>query len=377
MRFETMRKTVTALLVLIVIAVGASVPSAFGDDTPRSIILFIGDGMGVAHVTAARIIRGSLHLDRFRTSGFVTTHAENRLITDSAASSTAMATGYKTYNGAISVSSQYEPLKTVLEYAEESGKSTGLVATCSITHATPAAYAAHVVNRQMQNEIAAQMAASGVDVLIGGGWTYFIPQDDMSSRRRDDRNLLEELRARMDVALSIEELRSFGNVERFAAFLAPSHPPEVGERKYTLAELTEKAVEALSRNENGFFLMVEGSQIDWAGHDNEGDVIIAEVIDFDEAVGAGLDFAQRDGGTLVIVTADHETGGFAVLAGSITDSTVTATGFTCGDHTAEMVPVFAYGPGASAFGGIIDNTDIGRVMIDFVRSISSHEEHVE
>ncbi len=364
-------------MIAFVTVAAAFTPSAGEDDTPRSIILFIGDGMGVAHVTAARITRGSLHLDRFRTAGIVTTHAENRLITDSAAGATAMATGYKTCNGAISVSSRHEPLKTVLEYAEEAGKSTGLVATCSITDATPAVFAAHVMDRHMQNDIAAQMAASGVDVLIGGGLAYFVPRDDALSRRVDERNLLEELRAHMDVVLSIGELRALGNVERFAAFLAPSDPPGAGEREYTLAELTEKAIEALSHNEEGFFLMVEGSQIDWAAHDREGDGVITETIDFDRAVGVGMDFAERDGGTLVIVTADHETGGFAVHDGSIADSTVTQTGFTCGNHTAEMVPIFVYGPGAAAFGGIIDNTDIGRVMIDLVRSSSPHEEHME
>jgi alkaline phosphatase len=226
--------------------------------SPVNIILFVGDGMGIAHVTAAKITRGSLHIERLRTGGFVMTNAEDELVTDSAASGTAMATGHKTYNGAISVSSSGEPLKTVLEYAEESGRSTGLVVTCSITHATPAVFAAHV-------------------------------------------------------------------------------------------------------------LMVEGSQIDWAGHERDSGGIIAEMADFDEAIGVGMDFAERDGGTLVIVTSDHETGGFAVHAGSVADSTVAESGFTCGGHTAEMVPLFAFGPGSEVFGGILDNTDIGRIMIEFMR----------
>lgn len=356
-----------ALIIFIAVTAAAKLSCARVYETPRNIILFIGDGMGIAHVTAAKITKGSLNLERLRTGGFVMTNAENRLVTDSAAGGTAIATGHKTYNGAISVSSRGEPLKTVLEYAEEAGRATGLVVTCSITHATPAVFAAHVVNRNMENDIAAQLAASGVDVMIGGGWSHFIPQKEKGSRRKDDRNLLEEMRKGLDVALSVEEFRTLGDVERFAAFFTPRHPPAVGKRDIPLAELAATAIRALSRDEDGFFLMVEGSQIDWSGHDNDPDGIIAEMIDFDDAVGAGIDFAERDGGTLVIVTADHETGGFAVHAGSIADSTVTGSKFTTDGHTAEMVPLFAYGPGAALFGGILDNTDIGRIMIEFMR----------
>ena len=363
------RKHGTLALMLCVAVAVAARPSWAGEDgAPRNIIVFIGDGMGVAHVTAAKIARGSLHLERLRTGGFVTTHAGNRLVTDSAAGGTALATGHKTCNGAISVSPSGERLKTVLEYAEEAGRSTGLVVTCSITHATPAVFATHVFNRDMENEIAVQMAASGVDVLIGGGWAYFIPQREKGSRRRDGRNLLDEMRQGMNVALSVEEFRNLGDVERFAALFAPLHPPAVDQRSVSLAELTTTAIRALAKDEDGFFLMVEGSQIDWAGHDRDTDGIIAEMIDFDDAVGAGMDYAEGEGGTLVIVTADHETGGFAIHAGSIQDSTVTRSAFTTDGHTAEMVPLLAHGPGAAAFGGIMDNTDVGRIMIEFIRS---------
>jgi alkaline phosphatase len=356
-----------SIVVLIASCAGMPPSGACGGETPHNIILFIGDGMGVAHVTAAKIAGRSLHLERLRTAGFVTTFAENDLITDSAASGTAMATGFKSYNGAISVSFRQDTLKTVLEYAEEAGMSTGLVVTCSITHATPAVFASHVASRNSHNEIAAQMTASGVDVMIGGGWSYFVPKAMQGSRRTDDRNLLDELRTRMDVVLSIEEFRALGEIERLAAFFAPRHLPKVDGRGIPLAELTVKAIDALAHERNGFFLMVEGSQIDWAGHDNDSRGIIAEMIDFDDAVGIGMDFAGRHGETLVIVTSDHETGGYAVLDGSVTDATVTSHGFASSDHTAEMVPIFAHGPGAGTFGGIIDNSDIGRALIEFVR----------
>ncbi|UCF05149.1 MAG: alkaline phosphatase [bacterium] len=334
---------------------------------PRNIILFIGDGMGVAHITAAKIVSGTLNLERFTVVGLLTTHAHDDLITDSAASSTAMATGVKTYNGAISVSPDGKPLKTVLEYAEELGMSTGLVVTCSVTHATPAAFAAHIDNRQKENEIAEQIVASGVDVLFGGGWAHFVPQGTTGSRRRDDTDLLTRLAAEMKIARSPEEFRDLGDVPRAAALLARRHPPVAAKREISLAELTEKAIRILSKNENGFFLLVEGSQIDWVGHDHDSDEIIAEMIDFDGAIEKGLDFAENDGTTLVIVTSDHETGGYAVHGGSMSNGEVTVNGFTTGGHTAAMVPVFAYGPGAGTFGGIHDNTYIGATMIACIR----------
>ena len=335
-------------------------------ETPANIVLLIGDGMGVGQVTAAKIEYGSLHMERLPVGGLLTTFASNRLVTDSAASGTALATGHKTYNGAISVSPDREPLKTVLEYAEERGLATGLVATCSITHATPAAFAAHVDNRQKDGEIARQMAASGVDVLFGGGWSFFLPDTEPGGARTDGLNLLDELRERMPVALSVAEFRNLPDTDAAAAFFAPDHPPSVTSREPPLAELTGRAIEILSRDEDGFFVMIEGSQIDWAGHENDHDWLMDEMTDFDEAVGVVMDFAEADGRTLVIVTADHETGAYSVLDGSLERHRVTRPDFGSGDHSAAMVPVLAYGPGSAAFGGMQDNTDLGRTLIEYV-----------
>ena len=148
---------------------------AAGNDYPENIILFIGDGMGVAHITAGKIARGNINLERFSVVGLVTTHSANQLITESAAAATALATGYKTNNRAISVSVNREPLKTLFEYAKEQGKSVGVVVTSSVTHATPAAFMAHADDRSQQADIAEQIAYSTMDVLIGGGWSYFVP----------------------------------------------------------------------------------------------------------------------------------------------------------------------------------------------------------
>jgi alkaline phosphatase len=344
----------------------ADSPSARPDASPTNVILLIGDGMGVSHVTAARIELGPLNMERLPVGGLLMTFAENRLVTDSAASGTAFATGHKTKNGAISVAIDGTSLKTVLEHAEERGMATGLVATCSITHATPAVFASHVDSRDNYLEIAHQMSSSGVDVMFGGGWSHFLPDTEQGGARKDGINLLDRLRERMPVALSIDEFRALPETDAAAAFFAPEHPTTADEREPGLAELTDRAIDILSRDDDGFFLMVEGSQIDWAGHENHHEWLIGEMADFDEAVGAAMDFAERDGATLVVVTADHETGAYAVLDGSLEKASVTRPAFGSDNHSASMVPLMAYGPGSESLGGIADNTDLGRALIGFV-----------
>jgi alkaline phosphatase len=334
-----------------------------GDDYPDNIIVFIGDGMGVAHITAAKITAGTLNLERFPFSGLVTTHSANRLVTESAASTTALATGKKTNNRAVSVLPDGTPVKTLFEYARDLGKSTGVVVTSSVTHATPAVFLAHVDNRRKQTDIAEQIVNSGIDVLIGGGWAYFVPASRQGSRRKDDKNLLAALESRMPVVLSDDNISSHGDGKKLAALLAPERLPRAADRDYSLARL---AIQMLSKNPNGFVLMVEGSQIDWAGHDSDAPDIISEMLDFDSAIGAALDFAQPKGRTLVVVTADHETGGLAIHDGSIQNRQVSATAFTTRGHTASMVPIFAYGPSSAAFSGIMDNARVGQILIDLI-----------
>ncbi len=325
-------------------------------ETPKNIVLFIGDGMGTAQITAGKVAKGSLEMERCPVTGLMTTWSADHLTTDSAAAATAMATGVKTKNGMISIDPGSQRLKTILELAEEKKKSTGLVCTCAITHATPAGFAAHVPSRKQSGEIARQLAAGDVDVLFGGGLDHFSPE------------ALAELKSKMEVATDPEGFRALGTPEQAAALLYPEHPPLAPERAISLAELTAKALDILSQDRDGFFLMVEGSQIDWMGHQNKGPELIAEVADFDDAVGAGLDFAEADGRTLVIVTADHETGGFSVIDGSVADRTVSNTGFVHKQHTAAMVPVFSFGPGSTRFTGIFDNTDIAKQITDLLKT---------
>ncbi len=325
---------------------------------PKNIILLIGDGMGLSQVTAAKVTKGTLEMERFPIIGLVTTWSANELVTDSAAAATALATGRKTNNGMISVDPNGVSLRTAAEAAEENGKSTGLVCACALTHATPAGFAAHVFKRSQYEEIAFWLALSDLDVLFGGGYDHFNSTNYPS---------LSLLQSKMTVATNTAAFRELGTPAKAAALLYPVHPPLAAEREVPLKELTQKALEILSQNEDGFFLMVEGSQIDWMGHQNNAGGLVSEVADFDEAVGAALDFAEIDEDTLVIVTADHETGGYAIIDGSLAAQAVSKAGFVHKKHTGTMVPLFAYGPGSERFQGVMDNTDIAKHFFSFIQ----------
>ncbi len=333
--------------------------------TPKNIILFIGDGMGLAQISALKTVTGQPNFDRFKTIGLLTTHSADEYVTDSAAGATALSTGYKTNNQFIAVSPENKPLKTVLEYAREKGKATGLIATSGINHATPASFVAHIDDRNNYDEIAVQMASSRVDVLIGGQLGTFLPQSHDSSLRKDDLDLLAQLQRKMTLVNTESEFRNIKESKTLLYLYSNNHPKRVEFRPLSLKEMTNKAIEILSKNENGFFLMVEGSQIDWGGHDNDTDYVISEITEFDEAIGSGLDFAVKNKETLVLVTADHETGGFSILDGSVMNKTISNTAFITTHHTGIMVPVFSFGPQSEIFGGINDNTFIGKKIIEF------------
>ena len=364
------RSWIAALVVLIyLVAISTSVAGApSAPVAPKNIILFIGDGMGVAHITAAKTINSKLHLEQFRTTGLLTTHSHNAYITESASAATALATGVKTSNYSISMSPDGTPLKTIVEIAQEHGKSTGLVTTSRITHATPACFAAHVEHRDNEDTIAEHLADSSVDVLFGGGLAFFLPASNPKSKRSDNKDLIASLKKTHRIVTRPKQFRRLGTAKRVVGLLSRDHLPPAEKRAVTLAEMTQMAIKILSKNSNGFFLMVEGAQIDWGGHRRNSDMIVRETIDFDLAIGAGLAFAKVDQSTLVIVTADHESGGYALLGGSIAQKKITKTSFATRHHTAEMVPVFAFGPGGSVFGGIHDNTFVGKKMIEFVRT---------
>jgi len=322
---------------------------------PKNIILFIGDGMGVAQVFSGMTVNGSLNMEQMPFIGFSKTQSADNYVTDSAAGGTAISAGKRTYNGAIGVDVNGEKLTTILEYSERNGKATGLVSTSAITHATPASFIAHQPKRSMYEEIAGDFMNTEIDVFIGGGADFF-------TKRVDGRNLVLELNEKgYRVGYNIDEIAEVNN-GKLAVLTAVGHNAGYRDRGEMLTKSTSKAIEVLNNADSkGFFLMVEGSQIDWGGHQNDASYVTGEVLDMDKALAEALKFAIEDKRTLVLVTADHETGGMTVNDGDPAKGSV-KTGFTTGNHTAVMVPVFAFGAGAEEFIGVYDNTEIFEKM---------------
>lgn len=327
------------------------------ENHPKNVILMIGDGMGLPDVYAAMSVSESpLNIERCNVTGLQKTFSYDNYITDSGAAGTALATGTKTNNGSIGVDHEGKPVKSILKYAEENGLATGVVSTSALTHATPASFIANQSSRGSYEEIARDFLKTDVDVIIGGGYDHF-------GKRADKINLLDSLRSRgYEVDSSLEQVNA-STASKLAGFTAAVHNPyRLKGRGDMLPVSTGKAIEILNKNKSGFFLMVEGSQIDWAGHANAADTLIDETLDFDKAVGVALDFAAKEGNTLVVVTADHETGGVTITEGDKNAKTVKLS-FSTKDHTAVMVPVYAYGPGAEKFAGFNDNTDIFKKIL--------------
>lgn len=334
---------------------------------PRNIILVIGDGMGLSQISAAKIKKGHLNLEEFLHIGLVSTHSANALVTDSAAAATAMASGVKTVNKRIGMNAEQRPLPSVLFVAKKAGWKTGVIATSRITHATPAAFVSHVPHRSQETEIARQITENTPDILFGGGLGMFLPEHLSGSERDDELNLLSTLSKSHHV---VTQTRDFFLLKDMPAvsLLSNSHMKSADKREVSLSDMSSKALSLLSDSEKQFFLMIEGSQIDWRGHDNDGNGIIAETLDLDETIKTVLAFAKQRGDTLVVVTADHETGGFSIEDGPLPGQPGELdTDFTTTHHTATLVPIFAFGPGSDAFQGFIDNTDIGKTFIRYVQ----------
>lgn len=323
----------------------------FKSRKPKNVILMIGDGMGLNHVYAGMTANGGrLNLNNFYVTGFSCTYSANNYITDSGAGGSAIATGQKSKNSRIGMNANDQPAKTILEYAEEKGLATGLVSTSTITHATPASFIAHQKSRNSYEDIAADFLKTDIDVFIGGGYNHFAQREDGADLTKK----LEENNYQF-----VRDLESVKNARsgKLAALLAPKDMPRVSGRGDMLPVATENAIRLLSQNKKGFFIMIEGSQIDWGAHANNMQFTMEEMLDFDQAIGEALEFASKDGNTLVVVTADHETGGLSLTGGNIKENYIKGT-FSSKGHTAAMVPVFAFGPGAEKFAGIMENTEL-------------------
>ena len=318
----------------------------------RNVILMIGDGMGPQQLglllSYAHLAPGSQvpdhtpameHMAQQSDLAVVRTEPHGAIVVDSAAAATQLATGQMAGSEMIGINYLGDRAPTVLEIAKQQGKSTGLVSDTRITHATPAAFAAHQRHRSMENEIAVDLLENNVDVLLSGGLRHWLPkainnkesaaylaalqmnggQFDISSKREDNRNLLLEARQNYQLVFDRRALANvkqgkvlglFANSEMYDALLERQKIGDADHTQPSLVEMSTKALELLDQNPQGFFLMIEGDQIDWAGHNNDTGTMLHELLRFDNAIRAVLDWAKDRDDTLILVTADHETGGF-------------------------------------------------------------------
>lgn len=323
---------------------------AFPQQKVKNVILLIGDGMGLAQSYAAYMANGdSLAMFSMPYTGISITTCADRKVTDSGAGGTAIATGHKANYKAIGLDKNGFSHPSLLKIAKQYGKSTAIVCSCDLAHATPASFVANVKDRKLQDEIALCYLEGYCDIAFGGGSKRFLP-----SGRKDKKNLADSLRVRgFDVVFSQEELNNSSN-NKIIGLFAEEHLAKAGKRGGIMQSNMAKALELLGRNEKGFFMMLEGSKIDMEAHENKYQQMIDEVIDFDRCVAMALDFAKRNGNTLVIVTADHETGGLTLPA----EAEKTKAVWTSLNHTGVPVPIYSFGTGAENFTGVMQNTDI-------------------
>ena len=349
----------------------------------KMVILLIGDGMSASQITSYRLLKegpnGRIAVDNFPISGIVLTHSADAIITDSASSATAYSTGSKTKNGFLGVDQEGRILENLTEKLDNFGFVSALISTSEVTHATPAAFSSHVDSRRNTDEISSQMLESKVATILGGGRKFFLSAEN-GGKRKDKRDLLEEAKKSHKILMHKHELDITGITpsDRILGLFADEHlrdekNPDNHSSEPTLTEMLrfslERAEAAIDNQCRGSFIMVEGSQVDWAGHANNIDYLERELKEFDEATRYALEYAKKNPDTLVVVTADHETGGLLIepialsyyTGNNIKFSFNTAIGG--GSHTGVPVPVYAYGPGSLNFSGTLDNTDVYRAIL--------------
>ncbi|MDQ0272720.1 alkaline phosphatase [Cytobacillus purgationiresistens] len=429
---KSIKKKLLSFALVSTIAIGGisssfSVPEAEAKSNnnkgkAKNVIFMVPDGYSASYATNYRWYKGEETVLDSMLVGMQRTYSANSKVTDSAAAGTALATGVKTNNGMISTSPDGKELKTILEAAEKKGKSSGLVATSTITHATPAVFASHVASRADESEIAPQLIDNDVDVILGGGKKYF-PNSLLKEAKKDGYKLVSNKNELKNVNKKTDKL--------IGLFAEDGMAPELDRdttKQPSLAEMTGSALDVLKKDKDGFFLMVEGSQIDWAGHDNDAAWAMKDSEAFEKAVAKVMEFAKKDGNTLVVVTGDHDTGGMSVGGYGKGDAdvellrNVTATGdfmenklnadrsnvkeivkqYTTLDltdaeaekiisaktpsmainqvvseraiigwsstgHTGTDVPLYAYGPGSELFSGLHENTDLPVLMAEAMK----------
>lgn len=318
----------------------------------KNVILMIGDGMSLMHVyTAWAANRGKLWLENAQATGLSKTWAVKKLVTDSGSGGTSLATGVKTVYHAVGVDPEGKPLTSLVDVAKELGKDAGMAVTCRLWDATPCDFCCHNIDRDKEEELVGDYPTSGVDFVFGGGAQKF-------TNRKDGRDIFKELQKKgYHVSRTLDDFFAYDKNSRIFAVPYDKDTPLPNERGDLLARASMKGISLMNQNKNGFFMMIEGSQLDDYGHFNQLDLLMKETLDFDQTVGEVMKWAAKDGETLVVVTADHETGGLTLVNGNKEEGRVECC-FSSKDHTGAMVPVYAFGPGAENFTGIFENTDV-------------------
>ena len=325
----------------------------------KNVIVMIGDGMCMEAVSVGWTLNGGhLNMDNFPVAGYSRTYCTDRLITDSCAGGTAISSGAKTKYGYIGQDVDGNPFKTLLHRAQEKGMRTGVAVTCRINDATPADFICHAPDRHLEAEIAAQFVDSGVDFITGGGRQFW-------DEREDGRNLINEMKAKGYTFVDTQEDLMKVKKGPLVGLFAPLDMDPVLDRGPVLPNCTEKALELLD-NKKGFFLMIEGSQIDDWAHRNKVGHMAEELFDFDKTIGKVLQWAENDGHTLVVITADHGTGGITLVGGSLEERNVQVHFSTKGHHGI-VVPVFAYGPHAEDFVGVYENSELSQKIFNLLK----------
>ena len=349
----------------------------------KNIILFIGDGMSVSQISAFRLFQGGpnsrVAVDNFPYSGKVLTHSANAIVTDSASSGTAFSTGRKTNNRALGVDVNGQPIENITEKLDKSGYVSSIISTSEVTHATPAAFIVHASSRYMADEISIQMTDSKIKNILGGGRNFFIPEEN-GGNREDGIQLLDKVKTNSILITDKSELTDpslYGDGQVFGLFAdehlrdetTPENHSTEPSLKNMLAFSVNRSKKFIESGCRGFFVMAEASQVDWAGHGNDFEYLMREMTDLEGGIKWALNYAKKNKDTLVVVTADHETGGLLIEPNdprkyeNLDIKFSFNTGIGRGSHTGVPVPIYAYGPGAENFTGTLDNTDVFRALL--------------
>lgn len=337
--------------------------TVFCENKPKNVIFMIGDGMSINSVAVSELFLENSPFRKFTHSGLVVTCAADKLITDSAAGATAFSIGYRTNKLMVGYKPDSTKVETILEYLSAKGMATGIVATSSLTDATPACFATHSLTRYNFYDIANQFVDKNIDFLVGGGTQYFLPEN-CGGTRPDSVNVVEKFKKKGYAYFEdIDKIINYNDKAPIFGLIGTDEMPEAVNRKFTLGQITKSALRHLDHLKKNFFIMIEGSQIDNVNHGNNKEGLIAELNDFNSAINEALEFAEKDKNTLVIVLADHDTGGLSIIGGDRTKKEF-ELGWTTKNHAANMIAVFAKGPGAEKFTGIMDNFEVGRKVFE-------------